>query len=255
MKGLEGKSIVVAGGASGIGLATCIRLAEAGARVTVGDINGEQAERTAAELRDAGAWARAIAFDLADDASCAELVDFAVREAGKLDGLFNVAADTTQQTLGRDTDLLTVPADVWQRTLDVDLTGYMRTCRAALPHLLERGGGAIVNTISGLVLNGDPSRVAYGAAKGGVVVLSRHIASRWGTDGVRCNSVAPGFVTTEQSLANIPLDFQEQVRSLVRSPRLGRPEDIAAMAAFLLSDDGEWINGQLIPVNGGTGLR
>lgn len=254
MNGLEGKSIVVAGGASGIGLATCVRLADAKARVIVGDINGEQAERTAAELRDAGGWARAIAFDLADDASCAELVAFAVREAGRLDGLFNVAADTTQQTLGRDTDLLTVPPDVWQRTLDVDLTGYMRTCRAALPHLLERGG-AIVNTVSGLVLNGDPGRVAYGAAKGGVVVLSRHIASRWGTEGIRCNSIAPGFVTTEQSLANIPQDFQDQVRSLVRSPRLGRPEDIAAMAAFLLSDDGEWINGQLIPVNGGTGLR
>lgn len=254
MNGLEGKSIVVAGGASGIGRATAVRLAAANARVIVGDIDGEGAERTAAELRDAGGWARGVAFDLADDAACAELIDVAVREAGHLDGLFNVGADTSPQTFSRDTDLLTVPPEVWQRTLDVDLTGYMRTSRAALPHLLERGG-AIVNTVSGLILNGDHQRPAYGAAKGGVLVLTRHIASRWGRDGIRCNSIAPGFVATEQSLANIPQEYQEQVRSMVRSPRLGRPEDIAAMATFLLSDDGEWINGQLIPINGGTGLR
>ncbi len=254
MNGLQDKAVVVAGGASGIGLATCVRLASAGARVIVGDVDGERAEQTASDLRNAGGWARAVAFDLADDASCGELIDFAVREAGRLDGLFNVAADTSAQTLGRDTDLLSVPPEVWQRTLDVDLTGYMRTARAALPHLLERGG-AIVNTVSGLVLNGDQSRVAYGAAKGGVVVLSRHIASRWGSEGIRCNAIAPGFVTTEQSLANISPEEQERLRAMIRSPRFGRPEDIAAMATFLLSDDGEWINGQLIPVNGGTGLR
>jgi NAD(P)-dependent dehydrogenase (short-subunit alcohol dehydrogenase family) len=255
MTGLEGKIIVVAGGASGIGQATCERLARAGAHVVVGDLDGVGAEHVAATLRNEGHSARSHTFDIADDESCGALIASAVDAGGRLDGLFNVAADTSAATLGRDTDALSVPLEVWRRTLDVDLTGYLHTIRHALPHLLAVGGGAIVNTISGLVLNGDRTRAAYGAAKGGVVVLTRHVASRWGREGIRCNSIAPGFVATEQSLANVPADEQERLLAMVRSPRLGRPDDVAALASFLLSDDGEWINGQLIPVNGGTGLR
>jgi NAD(P)-dependent dehydrogenase (short-subunit alcohol dehydrogenase family) len=255
MRGLHGKVVVIAGGATGIGAASAHRLAAEGARVVVGDVNREGAEDTAQSIRDAGGEARSFAFDIADEASSGDLIRFAATELGGIDGLFNVAADLRAETLGRDTNLLDVPIEVWQRTLAVNLTGYLYTMRHALPALLERGGGAIVNTISGLVLNGDPQRPAYGASKGGVVTLTLHVASRWGKEGVRCNAVAPGMVLTDNSLRNISPEEREEVMGRVRSPRLGKPDDLAAMVTLLMSEDGEWINGQVIAVNGGTGLR
>lgn len=255
MRGLGDKTILLAGSASGIGAETAVRLAEEGANVVLGDINLAGAEEVATRIEAAGGTATAVEFDIADDASCARLVGSALDAYGRIDGLFNVAAELSAANFSRDTDLLTVPLEVWRRTLDVNLTGYMQTTRHALPHILAGGGGAVVNTISGLVLNGDPSRPAYGASKGGLVALTRHVASRWGKDGIRCNAIAPGFVTTDTSLASIPAAEQERLRTMIRSERFGHPRDIAAMATFLLSDDGAWVNGQIYPVNGGTGLR
>jgi NAD(P)-dependent dehydrogenase (short-subunit alcohol dehydrogenase family) len=123
-----------------------------------------------------------------------------------------------------------------------------------IPQLLERGGGAIVNTTTGLVLSGDPERVSYGASKAGLLALTKHIASRWGKQGIRSNLVAPGLVLTDVGLNQIPLEMRESIGAMLRSPRHGKPEDIAAMATFLLSEDAEWINGQLHLVNGGYGL-
>ena len=248
MHGLQGKVVVVAGGATGIGAATCRRLAEEGARVVVGDINADAAKATAEAI--GGSHVR---FDISREDDCRALVEHAVDEFGGLDGLFNVAADTSKATLGRDSgsDLLTVPLDVWQRTLDVNLTGTFLMTRCALPALLERGGGSIVNTLSGLVFYGDRIRPAYLASKGALVALTRHVAARWGKDGIRCNAVAPGFVVTEQVEHNVPQEERDRILAVNRSPRHGRPEDIAATVAFLLSDDAEWINGQMHLVNGG----
>ncbi len=255
MRGLTAKIIIVAGGASGIGAATARRLAEEGAHVMVGDIDGDGAAKIAAEIEEQGGRAAAHRFDISDDEACASLVAATVDTLGGVDGLFNVAADLSAGTLGRDTDLLDVPLEVWRRTLDVNLTGYFLTARHAIPAMLQRGGGAIVNTISGLVLYGDPSRPAYGSAKSGLVAMSKHIATRWGKEGITCNVVAPGLVLTENSMKVNAEDYRAKVFEMLRSPRFGRPEDIAAAVAFLLSADGEWINGQVLPVNGGTGLR
>jgi NAD(P)-dependent dehydrogenase (short-subunit alcohol dehydrogenase family) len=255
MRGFEDKTIVLAGSATGIGAETARRLGAEGARVVLGDIDADGAGAVAGEIRAAGGEAHAVAFDIADAESCAGLVAAAVERYDGIDGLFNVAAELSAENFSRDTDLLTVPLEVWRRTLDVNLTGYLQTTRHALPHILERGGGAVVNTVSGLLLNGDPSRPAYGASKGGLVALTRHVASRWGTEGIRCNAIAPGFVTTDTSLASIPAPEQDRLRTMIRANRFGHPRDIAAMATFLLSDDGAWVNGQILPVNGGTGLR
>jgi NAD(P)-dependent dehydrogenase (short-subunit alcohol dehydrogenase family) len=254
MKGLRDKVIIVAGGASGIGAATAKRLGTEGAIVVVGDINATDAEKTAIEIESAGGRAMPFSFDLSIEESCADLVSATVREYGGVDGLFNVAADLRPEIFGRDTNVVDVPLDVWQRTLDVNLTGYFYTCRHVIPRLLERGGGAIVNTSTGLVLSGDPERVSYGASKAALLALTRHIASRWGKQGIRSNSIAPGLVLTDLALNMISLEEQEHVASMLRSPRHGKPEDIAAMATFLLSEDAEWINGQLHLVNGGYGL-
>lgn len=255
MRDLDGKVVVIAGGASGIGAASACRLASEGANVVIGDLDHAGAEQTAQDIRQAGGEARAFRFDISDEVSTAELIRYAASEFGGVDGLFNVAADLRAEIIGRDTDLLHVPLEVWHRTLAVNLTGYLYTMRHALPEILKRGGGAIVNTISGLVLNGDPQRPAYGASKGGVVTLSKHVASRWGKEGVRCNAVAPGMVLTDNSVRNISDEERQAVMARLRSPRLGKPEDLAGIVTLLMSADGEWINGQVLAVNGGTGLR
>jgi len=248
MQGLNDKVIVVAGGATGIGAATSKRLAEEGAKVVVGDINVEAAKATADAIDG-----RHLRFDITSEADCKALVELAVTEFGGLDGVFTVAADTSKETLGRDSesDLLTVPLDVWQRTLDVNLTGTFLMTRSALPALLSRGGGSIVNTLSGLVFYGSPVRPAYLASKSALIALTRHVATRWGKEGIRCNAVAPGFVMTEQVAHNVPQEERDMVLASNRSTRHGRPEDIAASVSFLLSDDAEWINGQMHLVNGG----
>ena len=248
MRGLNDKVIIVAGGATGIGAATSRRLAEEGASVVVGDINAEAAEQTAEAI-----GGRHLRFDITSERDCQALVDFAVKEFGGLDGLFTVAADTSKETLGRDSeaDLLTVPLDVWQRTLEVNLTGTFLMTRSALPALLERGRGSIVNTLSGLIFYGSPIRPAYLASKGALVALTRHVATRWGKEGIRCNAVAPGFVMTEQVAHNVPQEERDQVLAANSSTRHGLPEDIAATVSFLLSDDADWINGQMHLVNGG----
>ena len=137
-----------------------------------------------------------------------ELVDFTVKEFGGPDGLFNVAADLSAGTVGRDSDVISIPLDVWRHTIDVMLTGYMYGIRHALPIMIERGSGAIVNTTSSIVWLGEAQRVAYQAAKAGLYGLTRHTATLGGKRGVRCNSVAPGVTLTRAVLENLSDEYR-----------------------------------------------
>jgi NAD(P)-dependent dehydrogenase (short-subunit alcohol dehydrogenase family) len=255
MRGLQDKAIVVAGGATGIGAGTATRLAEEGALVAVGDINVAGAEATVETIIAAGGRAIAVEFDLADEKSVQELVDRTIAEFGAVHGLFNVGADLSENNLGRDTTLLDTDMDVWQRTLDVNLMGYVRTSRAVLPHLLARGGGSIVNTSSGGSLGTDPMHVAYNAAKAAVNQLTRHVAVNWGSKGIRCNGVMPGLVMGETQERQDNQALQEMFVQAARTTRLGRPADLAGISAFLLSDEAEWISGQVWYIGGGAHLR
>jgi NAD(P)-dependent dehydrogenase (short-subunit alcohol dehydrogenase family) len=256
MRNLNGKRIVIAGGGSGIGAATAERLGAEGAAVVIGDINIDAAQATAKRVAGVGGTALAVEFDLADEQSARDLVTTAVDQFGGVDGLYNVGADASADVLGRDGDLLTMDPAVWRRTLEVNLIGYAFTARAVLPLLLEQGHGTIVNTSSLAAHVGDHSRAAYQTSKAGINALTRHIAARWGKQGIRCNCVAPGVVLTESAkkmaLNDEALAFAKMT---MPSPRFGRPEDLAGVVAFLLSDDAEWINGQVWSVNGGALLR
>ncbi|MFC3965241.1 SDR family NAD(P)-dependent oxidoreductase [Nocardia jiangsuensis] len=248
------KAVVVAGGASGIGAATARRLGAAGHRVLVGDFDAEGARRTAAEVTGAGRTALPHAFDLAEEDSVRELIAAAVGEFGGLDGLFNVGAD--MRALRGDTDVVDIDLAVWDRLLTVNLRGYLLTMRHAIPHLLERGGGAIVNTSSAAAFQGEPARPAYAAAKAGIGALTRHVATRWGRDGIRCNAVAPGFTATEAiRAADRWPELEAGALRRMHSPRVGESTDVAGLVTFLLSDDGAWINGQVLNIDGGTVLR
>jgi NAD(P)-dependent dehydrogenase (short-subunit alcohol dehydrogenase family) len=255
MRGLKGKRIVIAGGALGIGAATAQRLTEEGASVVIGDINLDGAQATAKRITQNGGAALAVEFDLTDERSIQSLLDAAVAEFGGVDGLFNVGADLSPQNLGRDANLLEMDPAVWRRTLEVNLLGYALTCRVVIPHLLAQGGGAIVNTSSGSAWIGETERPAYAASKAGINALTRHVASTWGKQGVRCNVVAPGVVMTETAQQQAGEELKAMVLQMIRTPRLGRPADPAAAAAFLLSDDAQWVNGQTWSVDGGLTIR
>jgi NAD(P)-dependent dehydrogenase (short-subunit alcohol dehydrogenase family) len=250
VKNLQGKSILVCGGATGIGASTVRRLCEEGARVGVGDFNMAAAETLVKELNVAGFEATAWYFDQSDQATITALVDSAVEYFGRLDGLFANVADL--QSVLVDGDILSNDSALWERTLLVNVVGTAMLLRAALPHMLENGSGSMVLTSSDAAVIGESERPAYAASKAGVNALCRHIASKWGPKGIRCNAISPGFVLTEQLDANMSQDMKDSMLRGVRSQRHGAPRDVAGAVAFLLSDDGEWVNGQTWRVNGGV---
>lgn len=250
MEGLKDKVIVFAG-AGGLATATARYLGEGGAKVVVGDISEASAERTVQAAGDG----IALAVDISDESQVKHQIDVALREYGRLDGLFNVAANIHPDEVARDTDVIDIDLAAWQRTIDVNLTGYLLTLKHALPHLVAGGGGSVVNTISNAVYAGMADKVAYSVTKAGIGALTRHVARKYGKAGIRANSVSPGLVLTEQTEANLPEEYRELILAGTPTPRHGQPRDVGAMVAFLLSDLSEWITGQSICVDGGTTMR
>ncbi|MGE4404322.1 SDR family NAD(P)-dependent oxidoreductase [Pseudomonas sp.] len=254
MDGLKDKVIIIAGGALGIGAATARRLARDGAKVVIGDLNEKGAAATAASICDAGGVASSIGFDMTDEQSIKAMFDHAIERYGKLDGLHNNAADF--KVMEGDSNILDITLEAWERTFKVDLTGFFLTMRHAIPLMLKQGGGSIVNTSSAAAFVAMPNLPAYSAAKAGVVSLTRHVAVLYGRQGIRCNNVGPGAVRTESADAAAEATgdpgWWDRVRDTIsHSNRNGRPEDLGSMVALLMSDEGSWINGQSIKVDGG----
>ena len=254
LRGLAERVAVVVGGATGIGAATAARLGEEGCRVVIGDIAADAAQQTAGRIVAAGGTATHVAFDLSDPESVANLIHAAATTYDAVDLLFNVGAD--MGTIRIDTDVVEIDFDVWDRAMAVNLRGYVAAMKYTIPRMLSRGGGAIVNMSSAAAFQGEPARPAYATAKAGIGALTRHVASRWGKEGIRCNAVAPGFTATE-AIRSVPQwpDLQAAALKRIRGTRVGDPDDIAALVAFLLSEEGAWINGQVINIDGGTVLR
>lgn len=249
---LKDKAIMVIGSGTGIGAATVRQLAAEGARVCAADINLEAAHRVVDELRAGGGDAHAVHIDIAEEAAVNRAFTEAVAALGGLDGVHVNAADL--RVIFEDSDALAEDLAVFDRTLQVNLRGHLLCTRAALPHLLQKGQGALVYTSSGAADAGDSTRPAYAAAKSGLNALMRHVAARWGREGITANCVAPGFVYTPEMQAGgqVPQSLLDGFLAHTPSARLGRVEDIAAMVCHLLSEDARWINGQVYHVNGGA---
>lgn len=253
---LKGRRIIVFGSATGIGAATVKRLAEEGARVCAADINVEGAMKVATE---AGGETFAVHVDIADEASVQKAVDAAVERFGGLDGAHINAADL--RVIMEDSDALNVDLAVFDRTVAVNLRGHLLCTRAILPHLTKNDASAIVYTSSGSAHGAEPTRPSYAMTKAGVNALMRHVASRWGREGVTANVLAPGFTVTGEMKAQMEANAVEAKRwadhFMAETPhtRLGESEDHAAVVALLLSDDGRWINGSIVDVNGGSLMR
>lgn len=247
MKGLKDKVAFISGGAGGIGTATAERLIAEGAKVAVADLDEGAAIALADRLGDA---ALGLGVDIGDEASINKAIDAAHAHFGRLDILFNNAALTSPAVMSADTNVTDIPLATWNQTLQVNLTGFMLCCRRAIPIMAAAGGGTIVNTSSGSGLLADASRVAYGASKAGVISLTQYVATQHGKDGIRCNAIAPGPIAAPhlRAFAGEIFDIVERHMPI---PKMGTPEDAAALVAFLASDDSRYINGQVIAIDGG----
>lgn len=254
MEGLRDKVIVFAG-AGGIATATAAVLGASGARLVVGDVVLASAQRTVDAAVESGGEGTAATLEISSEQSVKALIDLAVDRYGRIDGLFNVAANINPDQVAQDTNVVDIDLTVWQHTIDVNLTGYLLTARHAIPHLLRAGGGSIVNTSSEAVYAGMDDKIAYSATKAGVTALTRHIARKYGKQRIRANTMSPGMVLTAQTEANLPESFRDAILANTPAPRNGTPSDIANATAFLLSDLSEWITGQVLSVNGGTTMR
>jgi NAD(P)-dependent dehydrogenase (short-subunit alcohol dehydrogenase family) len=244
---LAGKVAIVTGGAAGIGEATVRRMIAEGATVVVADINEKGAQTLASEL---GENASALAFDANDVESIRSMIEQTISQHGRIDVLHNNAARTDPEFMSRDTTVVDMDFDFFDEMIAVTLRSYVAGCKFVIPHMLEQGGGAIIQTSS---LNGSAGHVsgtAYGMAKAGVNVLTKYVATQYGRKGIRCNAIAVGVVMTEARKAH-GARLTAVAGPHVLTPRLGEPADAAAIAAFLASEDAAFVNGQLIHCDGG----
>jgi NAD(P)-dependent dehydrogenase (short-subunit alcohol dehydrogenase family) len=247
---LKGKTAIVTGAGGGLGSASSKRLAAEGAQVVLADVILENAEKFAQEIRDAGGDAIALHVDLAEEASIKSLIAKTLEHYGKLDVLFNNGAETRFEIMRHDAGIEFMDPVIWDRTFAVNTRGTMLMIKHALPALLKTGNGAIINTSSGAALLGDLFRAAYASSKAAVNTLTLYVAAQYGKRGLRCNVISPGMVPTENSRRNQGHELAMFERHHL-TPYLGYPEDIAAMVALLASDDGKFITGQIIAVDGG----
>jgi NAD(P)-dependent dehydrogenase (short-subunit alcohol dehydrogenase family) len=247
MRRLEGKVAIVTGGGGGIGSAVARRIVDEGGRIVIADLFEDSARTAAEPLGDA---AFAVQFDASDPASIEAMVDAAVDRFGGLDILHNNAAMTDPAKHPFDTTPVDIPIEIWDEIIDVNLRGYLLGCKYAIPHMIARGGGSIVNTASNSGIAGDLARVAYGTSKGGIITLSKYVATQYGKQNIRCNSISPGVVLTPALEATVP-GLKEVIQRHILTPEFGTPDDIAALVAFLASDESRYITGENISISGG----
>ncbi len=251
MRGLSGKVGIVAGGGRGIGAATAKRLAGEGAHVVIGDIEDDWARKVAAEIMADGGTAIGVHLDGTSPDSQRDMVATAISEFGGLDFYHSNLAGGTQG----DNHALDCPLEVLDKSFAINTKSHFIATQAAMPEMLERGGGAMIYTSSGAASGGSPWQVAYPMTKNAIHALARHVASKWGKKGMRANVICPGVVLTEAVQIHMTDEQVEQALRHVPHQRLGAPDDIAAAVAFLVSEDGAWVNGQVWHVNGGMQMR
>jgi 3-oxoacyl-[acyl-carrier protein] reductase len=254
---LTGRIAVVTGAGSGIGRGSAVRLAEVGATVVCTDIAADDAEATAASIRDAGGDATAVPADVTSQAEVDDLVVGVVRDHGRLDVMANIAGIIITNRL------LDVSEEELDKVLAVNMKGVFFGCQAAARQMVEQGSGSIVNMASAAIDAPAPNLVSYGMAKAAITQLTRILATDIGPKGVRVNAVAPGFVMTEMTTrhftdaeGNVDPTLKDEVATRmskgVALRRVGQPDDIAWAVVYLASDASSFMTGQIVRPNGGA---
>ncbi len=247
MKGLQGKSIIVTGGGSGIGEAAALLLGEAGCKVTVADLDGGKARNVADQIVQRGGTASAVEADVSDEASVIAMVDHAISQFGGLDGACNAAGVPQRGKLLHEVDL-----EEWDLCHGVNLRGLFLCNKYQIKAMLEKGG-AIVNIASTAAMVGFPNGAEYCASKAGVLGLTRGSAIDYATRGIRINSVMPGGTLTPMlkgAMANDP-GLEPALAAVHPMNRFAQPAEIAAAAVWLLSDEASFTTGAAFAIDGG----
>lgn len=246
MSRFEGKVAVVTGGGGGIGSAIARRLASEGAQVVVTDVNAESAEAVASGIRAAGHMASAIAANIAMGEDCHALVQHVLAANGAVDVLINNAG------INRRGNLMALSEDDWQATFAVNLDAMFHLCRAVIPQMIERGGGAIVNTASQWGLYPAPNHIAYNVSKAAVASFTQNLARDYAPHKIRVNAVCPGEIHTPMLEAGVKRSGRTiaDLDRLVPYGRIGKPEEVAALVAFLASEEAPFMCGSLVEITG-----
>jgi NAD(P)-dependent dehydrogenase (short-subunit alcohol dehydrogenase family) len=243
---LDGKVAVITGAGGGMGREAALVFAAEGARVCVADVDADAAARTAADAGDAFA----VEVDVADSASVERMISETAERYGGIDVLYNNAGISPSDDAG----ILETEPDAWDRVQAVNAKGVFLCCKHGIPHLLERGGGSVINVASFVALLGAAtSQISYTASKGAVLAMTRELAVQFARQGVRCNALCPGPVETPLLLNIYGSDPAALERRRIHWPtgRLAKPREIVNAALFLASDESSYVNGAIFTVDGG----
>ncbi len=234
---LDGKVAIVTGGGGAFGRAYCLGLARSGAAVAVVDVKAEPVSSVVSQIRDEGGRAEPFLVDVRSAEQVQRMMDAVVRRFGGLDILLNIAGDSSKY------DLADLPEEEWDRILDINLKGMYLCCKAAIPHLIARGGGRIINMASSRGIQGQPHGAHYAASKGGVIALTKSLAQELSRYRITVNALAPGATDTPMWERGRTPEEAEEAR---RTGRVGRPEDLVPVAVLLASDLGYQITGHVV---------
>lgn len=244
-KVLEGKRALVTGGSRGIGRATALALAQAGAKVAIiYQRSAQAAEEVCAQARRNDTTVCAYRGDIAHEEECASMVDAIFRDLGPIDILVNNAGIT------RDKTFLNMTRMIWDEVLGVNLTGTFNVTRAVLPKMVNNGWGRVINLASIVGQTGNFGQINYAVTKGGLIAFTMTLAREVARKGITVNAVAPGFIETDMT-KDLPEAALTTVKAMTPLGRLGRPEEVAAAIVFLATPQASYITGQVLPVNGG----
>ena len=245
---LEGKVSIVTGASSGQGRVAAERFAREGAKLVLADIDEEGLAQVDVIVREAGAESALYVGDLTEESANEAMVATAIDTFGRLDAIYNVAG------LVRFGAAHDVSLEDWDFTLKFELTITFLACKHAIRAMRNNGGSSIINVSSGSGLKGVPNHAAHTATKMGIIGFTRHVAVQYGPDGIRCNAIAPGFLAYGEGQRRVRQATLREYEGGVPLGRFTKPEDTAACAAFLASDDASFITGQVISVDGGASV-